>query len=62
MELSEIFLMAWATIATVIAVLFHHIAKKQRMAIMLQQMGFILIGEGKAKVVVDGDSVKVVGV
>ena len=62
MEYSEIFLLTWAMLATVIAIAFHHIAKKQRMAIMLQQMGFILIGEGKAKVVVDGDSVKVVGV
>lgn len=59
METSEIFLLAWAMIATVIAVLFHHIAKKQRMAIILQQMGFIMIAEGKAKIVIEGDRVQV---
>ena len=59
MEYSEIFLVAWATIATVLAIAFHHIAKKQRIAILMQQMGFIMIGEGKAKVVIEGDKVQV---
>jgi hypothetical protein len=59
MEYSEIFLLTWAMLATVIAIAFHHIAKKQRMAILLQQMGFIMIGEGKAKVVIEGDKVQV---
>lgn len=62
MELSEMFLLAWATIATVLAIVFKHIATKLKMAVFMQQMGLMLIGEGKAKVVIEGDRVKVVEV
>ena len=33
MELSELFLLAWAMIATVLAITYHHIAKRLRMEI-----------------------------
>lgn len=62
MESSEIFLLAWAIIATVLAIFYHHVVSKLKFAIFIQQMGFKMIGEGKAKVVIDGDSVRVMEV
>ena len=59
MELSELFLLAWAMIATVLAITYHHIAKRLRMALFVHQMGLMMIGEGKAKVIIEGDSVQV---
>ena len=62
MESSELFLLAWAIIATVLAIFFHHRMNHLKMALFIHQMGFKMIGEGKAKVVIDGDSVRVVEV
>ena len=62
MESSELFLIVWATIATILAVFYRHKASHYRMAIIVQQIGFKMIGEGKAKVVVDGDNVRVMEV
>ena len=62
MESSELFLLSWAIIATVLAIYFHHANGRLKFAIFIQQMGFKMIAEGKAKVVVDGDSVRVMEV
>jgi len=62
MESSELFLVSWATIATVLAVFFRHKAEHLKMAVIVQQIGFKLIGEGKAKVIIDGDNVRVMEV
>jgi hypothetical protein len=59
MESSEIFLAIWATIATVLAIYYRHKTEYYMIMIMIQQMGFKLIGEGKAKVIIDGDRVSV---
>ena len=59
MESSEIFLVVWATIATVLAIYFRHKMIDFKIAIIVQQLGFKLIGEGKAKVVIEGDRVRV---
>lgn len=59
MELSEMFLMAWAMIATGIAIFLTHKIEHYKMAIIVQQLGFKLIGEGKAKVIIEGDRVMV---
>jgi Ni,Fe-hydrogenase I cytochrome b subunit len=59
MELSELFLMSWAMIATGVAVYLNHKNEHYKMAIIVQQMGFKLIGEGKAKVIIEGDRVMV---
>mgnify|MGYP003349620080 CR=1 FL=1 len=62
MESSELFLLSWAIIATVMAIFYHHVCGKLKIAIIVQQIGFKMIGEGKAKVVVDGDNVRVMEV
>jgi hypothetical protein len=59
MELSELFLGAWATIATILSVYYRHKMIDFKIAIIVQQLGFKLIGEGKAKVVIEGDRVSV---
>ena len=62
MESSELFLLSWAIIATVVAIYYHHINGKLKFTLFIQQMGFKMIGEGKAKVVVDGESIRVMEV
>ena len=62
MESSELFLLAWAIIATVLAIYYHQVNGRLKFTIFIQQMGFKMIGEGKAKVVIDGDSVRVMEV
>jgi hypothetical protein len=62
MESSELFLATWATIATVLAIFYHHKMNRLKFTVFIQQMGFRMIGEGKAKVVVDKDNIRVVEV
>ena len=59
MELSEMFLMAWAMIATVLAIVFHQIAKKQKFKLFMMEFSLHAIAHKKAEVYVDGDSIKV---
>jgi hypothetical protein len=59
MESSEIFLVIWATLATVFAVYFRHKMIHFKIAIIVQQFGIRMIGEGKAKVIIEGDRVMV---
>lgn len=62
MESSELFLLSWAIIATVLAIYYHTKMNRLRFQVFVQQMGFKLIGEGKAKVVITDDNIKVVEV
>ena len=57
MESSEIFLAVWATIATVLAIYYRHKMIDFKIAIILQQFGIRMIGEGKAKVIIENDRV-----
>lgn len=59
MEYSEIFLLAWTTIATVLAIAFHHIAKKQKIKLFMLEFSLHAIAHKKAEVVLDGDNIKV---
>jgi hypothetical protein len=59
MESSELFLSIWATIATILAVYFRHKMVEFKIAIIVQQFGIRMIGEGKAKVIIEGDRVLV---
>lgn len=62
MESSELFLVSWAIIATVLAIYYHHRMNRLKFTVFIQQMGFKMIGEGKAKVVIDQDNIRVVEV
>jgi len=62
MELSELFLMAWAMIVTGIAVYYHHVAKQFKHRVMLFELSLLAIAHNKAEVVMNGDTVQVRGV
>lgn len=57
METSELFLIVWATIATVLAVVFKHIAVKANKTLLLFQFGLMLVADGKAEIYKNGDKV-----
>ena len=57
METSELFLIVWATIATVLAVVFKHLAVKANRALLLFQFGLMLVADGRAQIYKDGDKV-----
>lgn len=57
METSELFLIVWATIATILAVVFKHLAVKANKALLLFQFGLILVADGKAQIYKSGDKV-----
>jgi len=59
MEYSELFLLAWAILATTLAVYFQHKMSEYKMVIIVQQLGFKMIGEGRAKVVIENETVSV---
>lgn len=62
MESSELFLLAWAIIATVLAIYYHSKMNRLKFQVFVQHMGFKMIGEGKAKVIITNDNIKVVEV
>ena len=57
MQTSELFLMAWATIATVLAIVFKHIATRAHRTLLLFQVGLLLVADGKAEIYKNGDKV-----
>jgi hypothetical protein len=57
MQTSELFLMAWATIATVLAIVFKHIATRAHRTLLLFQVGLMLVADGKAEIYKNGDKV-----
>lgn len=62
MTLAEMFLLAWAVVATILAVALHTHCKKVRLALILMQVGVRMVGEGRAKIVIDGDNIKLMEV
>lgn len=60
MSVAELFLLGWAVSATIFAIAYHHLSKRLRVALFVMQLGVRLIAESKAKVVIDGDNVKIV--
>ena len=59
MQASELFLMAWAMIATVLAISFHHIAKKQKIRLFMMEFSLHAIAHKKAEVFIEGDNIRV---
>jgi hypothetical protein len=59
MEYSEIFLIVWATIATVLAISFHQIAKRQKIRLFMMEFSLHAIAHKKAEVIIEGDNIKV---
>jgi predicted transcriptional regulator len=59
MEYSEIFLIVWATIATVLAIAFHQIAKRQKIRLFMMEFSLHAIAHKKAEVIIEGDNIKV---
>jgi hypothetical protein len=57
MESSEIFLMVWAIVATILAVVFKHLAHRAHKTLLVFQLGLMLLAEGRATVYKDGDKV-----
>lgn len=62
MESSELFLIAWATLATIIAIYCQHRAKQFKHRVMLFELSLLAIAHNKAEVVMNGDTVQVRGV
>jgi len=59
MEASEMFLMAWAVVATMLAVYFNHQARSRGIAMFALMMGFRHVAEGKAEVYMDGEQLRI---
>jgi hypothetical protein len=59
MEYSEIFLITWATIATILAIVFHQIAKRLKVRLFMMEFGLHAVAYKKAEVIVDGDTIKI---
>lgn len=59
MESSEIFLAVWATIATILAIVFKHRGDQAVKGLLMFRMGVLLIAEGRAVATVDGDTVQI---
>ena len=55
MTTAEIFLVVWATIATVLALLFHNHIKELRFRIVAMLFSLEQIAEGKAKIEKNSD-------
>jgi hypothetical protein len=59
MESSEIFLAVWATIATILAIVFKHRGDQAVRGLLAFRLGVLLIAEGKAQATVKGDTVQI---
>mgnify|MGYP003352083658 CR=1 FL=1 len=59
MELSEIFLISWATIATILAVGFHTVAKRAVKQLAMFQFAMVEIANKNAELYIDGQSIKI---
>ena len=62
MTSAEEFLLLWAVLSTIFAVVFHSQARRLRVALIIMQFGVRMVGEGKAKIVIDGNNVKLMEV
>jgi hypothetical protein len=62
MESSELFLIGWAILATIVAVYCQHRTKVLSHRIKLFELSLLAIAHNKAEVVIKGESVQVRGV
>lgn len=59
METGEVFLIMWATIATILAVVFKHYHEQAVLKQKFMEYAFLLVAEAKAEVYKEGDKIKV---
>ena len=59
MNMSEIFLMSWATIATILAVLFHHLAKRLNTEAKHSKFALFMLATGKATISQSGNEIRI---
>ena len=59
MSNSEIFLIVWATIATVLAVTYHHVAKRLNTELNHSKFALFKIATGEAKISIRDNVVKI---
>lgn len=59
MELSELFLVVWATIATILAVVFKHLAKKALRNQAILELSLLALANKKAEIYIEDNLVKV---
>lgn len=62
MESSELFLIAWSVMATILAVYCQHRAKQFKHRAIMFEISLLAIAHKKAEVFLDGDTVSVRGV
>jgi len=59
METSQIFLLVWAIVATVLAVVFKHLLSTSMQKLFMFHLALELLAEGKAEVVKENDKIQV---
>ena len=57
--MSEVFLIGWAVIATVLAIVFKHFLYQSNRSLLVFKLGVALVAEGKATVVKNGDNIQI---
>jgi hypothetical protein len=62
METSELFLLAWATIATILAVVFKHLASRAMRNQAILELSILALANKQAELYIDGNTVKVRGI
>jgi hypothetical protein len=58
MQLSEMFLMAWATVATILAVYFNYQASMRGKLLLVLTLGMRHLAEGKAEISMQDGEIK----
>jgi hypothetical protein len=59
MEASELFLIGWATVATILAVWFRHQARSRGIAMVAMMVGFKEVAEGNAKITIEDGMLRI---
>lgn len=59
MEASELFLVVWAVIATMLAVYFKHHASMREKVLVITMLAFKDVAEGKAEVYMDDGQLRI---
>lgn len=59
MESSELFLVVWAVVASVLAIYFHHHASMRGKLLVILTLGMQHIAEGKAEIYVEDGEIRI---
>lgn len=59
MEASELFLVVWAVVATMLAVYFKHHAKMREKVLVITMLAFRDVANGKAEVYMEGEQLRI---